>query len=200
MVRRVSPAFARNLPPIEAGLAPLLGGRRGRLLEIAAGPGQHANALAATLPDLEWVPTDLDADNVASCDAWTAHLGTPNVGRASVLDVRAIADWPAGPFTAVLAINFLHMVGPDDVGAFFAGASVALGQGGLLVVYDCFSFEGRHIAPSNRAFDAHLRNTTEGGRVHAYEDVDDVAYRCGFESPRLHWLPANNQLAVWTKS
>ncbi len=67
--RRDSPAAERNKEPIAAVLARHLP-RRGLVLEIASGTGQHALHFARKFPSLDWQPSDPDAANRASIDAW----------------------------------------------------------------------------------------------------------------------------------
>jgi hypothetical protein len=195
-----SPAFPRNRDPILGLLRELWGERAaGRILELASGPGEHACYFAAALPALTWQPTEPQAENRASIDAWRRALGLEAQILAPLpLDVGA-DPWPAGPFDGALAINFLHMVGLDTVGAALQGLGAALAAGAQLVVYDCFSYGGVHVSESNVAFDRYLRQSTPAGRVHAFEDVDALAQAAGLVAPQLHQLPANNQGVVWTR-
>ena len=52
--RMASPVFLRNAPPLIAALTPWLAARRGRVLEIGCGTGQHAAAFDLAFGDLEW--------------------------------------------------------------------------------------------------------------------------------------------------
>ena len=60
-----SPAAERNKGPILAALQQLLP-PTGRLLEIAAGTGQHAAHCAAGLPGWQWQPTDPSPEALTS--------------------------------------------------------------------------------------------------------------------------------------
>ena len=66
-----SPAVARNTGPILEVLRAHMPAR-GRVLEIAAGSGEHAVAFAAALPGLDWTPSDPSAEARASIAAWAA--------------------------------------------------------------------------------------------------------------------------------
>ena len=63
-----SPAVARNTAPILAVLKAHLPASA-RVLEIAAGSGEHAVAFARALPGLEWTPADPSAEARASIAA-----------------------------------------------------------------------------------------------------------------------------------
>src|SRR5688572_30153638 len=82
---RESPAAARNAEPILAVLRAHLG-VQARVLEIAAGTGQHAAAFARALPEVIWTPTDPDEAARASIAAWREDAGLPNLAAPLRLD------------------------------------------------------------------------------------------------------------------
>ena len=84
--RRASPSAARNREPILAVLRRVLPAE-GRVLEIAAGTGEHAVHFAAALPDLIWQPTDPDAMSRKSIAAWRGEAGLSNLLPPLELDV-----------------------------------------------------------------------------------------------------------------
>ncbi len=89
-----SPSFERNWPPITEGLRPLLEGRRGAVLELGSGTGQHIAHWAREFPDLTWVPTDIHPEHHASVAAWGRALGVENLAAPLDLDAGR-----AGPRT-----------------------------------------------------------------------------------------------------
>ncbi|RZJ78875.1 MAG: DUF938 domain-containing protein, partial [Brevundimonas sp.] len=95
-----SPAAARNTAPILAALKAHLPAH-GRVLEIAAGAGQHAVAFAAALPGLTWTPSDPSPEARASIAAWAAQANLPNLQAPLALDMTDEAGWPADPVDAV---------------------------------------------------------------------------------------------------
>ena len=54
-----APAFHRNHEPILFALRPFLEGRRGDVLEVASGTGQHVVTYAQRTPELVWWPSDV---------------------------------------------------------------------------------------------------------------------------------------------
>ena len=75
-----SPAAERNKAPILAALQDLLPAT-GRLLEIAAGTGQHAVHCAAGLPGWQWQASDPDPDALSAIAAWSARWPSPGPQR-----------------------------------------------------------------------------------------------------------------------
>lgn len=194
-----SPAWPRNRGPIrDAVRVALLGAKR--VLEVASGPGQHAFDHADVLGAVGTVvvrPTDRDPAALASIEAWRTQRADERVLSPHRLDVDDEATWPTEAYDAVIAVNFLHMVGLDTVGRFFALAERVTGADGRVLVYDCFTYEGAHVSQSNVDFDARLR--LRGGGVHAIEAVDELAAAAGYGKREVRWLPANNQAVLWCR-
>src|SRR5271154_5070864 len=105
--RRFAPATERNREPILAILDRVLP-RRGIVLEIASGSGEHAQFFGKALGSLTWQPSDPDPDARASIAAWTEASGLANVAAPLALDVTA-SLWPLDRADAVIAINMVHI-------------------------------------------------------------------------------------------
>ncbi|MBB5695046.1 DUF938 domain-containing protein [Muricoccus pecuniae] len=191
--RRQAPAAARNREPILAALREILP-RRGLVLEIASGTGEHAAHFAAALPELVFQPSDPDPDLRASIDAWAA--GMPNVRPAIALDASA-GGWPVGAADAVLCINMIHIAPWEAALGLFRGTAALLPPGGPLVLYGPYRRGGRHTAPSNAAFDDDLRRRNPAWGVRALEAVAEAAGREGFGPPEVTEMPANNLLLAF---
>src|SRR5690606_7826351 len=99
----MSPAAERNSADILNVLRAHLPAR-GRVLEIAAGSGQHAAAFAAALPGLDWTLSDPSAQARASIEAWRTHTGLANLRPAQAVDMLDDASWPSEPLNAIVCI------------------------------------------------------------------------------------------------
>ena len=198
--RVASPAYERNKGPILNVLQELWDDASGlKVLEVASGPGQHVCHFAKHFEGFIWQPTDASEVLCRSIDGWREHEGLDAVLPAHRLDVLDPQSWPKGPFGGALVINFFHMVALETVERTLQGIGGILKPGGLLVVYDCFTYKGHHVNDSNAVFDAWLRRETPGG-VHEFTVVDELASESGLVEPRVHRLPANNQCVVWTRA
>ncbi len=192
--RRDSPAAERNKEPIAAVLARHLP-RQGLVLEIASGTGQHALHFARRFPSLDWQPTDPDAANRASIDAWARGAGLPNLRAALALDVHR-RPWPVATAAVVLCINMVHIAPWSATLALCEGGAERLAPEGLLYLYGPYRVGGRHTAPGNEEFDAALRARDADWGVRDLEAVVDVAQRSGFVLIETVAMPANNQSVV----
>ena len=76
--RRSAPAALRNREPIAEVLADWLP-RSGLVLEIASGTGEHVGHFAERFRALDWQPSDIHPDALASIAALREEAGLPNV-------------------------------------------------------------------------------------------------------------------------
>lgn len=192
--RAFSPSAARNREPILAVLRRVLP-RRGKVLEIASGTGEHAVFIAGAMPGLSWQTSDPDAAAHGSIEAWIAHERLANVLPPLAVDVRA-RDWGvAAPFDAVVAINMIHIAPWPAARALFEGAARL--AAGLVYLYGPFKRGGAHTAPSNEAFDRWLKDRDPASGVRDLDDAAREAAACGFGLSEIVEMPANNLSLVF---
>lgn len=196
--RRHAPATLRNRDPILEVLRRTLP-RRGRVLEIAAGSGEHAVFFAAALTGLEWQPTDPDPANLESIQAWMRDTGVGNVAEPLALDVTR-QPWPVGPADAVLCINMIHIAPWSATVGLMEGAAALLPPGAPLILYGPFRRGGRHTAASNEAFDASLRARDPAWGVRDLEAVAREAEGRGLALEEEVEMPANNLILLFRKA
>lgn len=194
---RESPAARRNAGPILSVLRAHLPAK-GRVLEVAAGTGQHAAAFAAALPGLDWTPSDPDAQARASIAAWRAEANLPNLADPLALDVGDAATWPQGPLDAVICINMVHISPWSATQALMSGAASTLARpGGLLVLYGPYLEAHVETAPGNLAFDADLKARNPEWGLRDREAVVDLARERGLMLTRRVAMPANNLMLLF---
>ena len=195
--RLVSPSTARNRGPILAVLRRVLP-RRGLVLEIASGTGEHAAHIAAALPHLDWQPTEQDATMFASIVAHAVDVPAGNILPPLPLDVAA-PDWPLAHADAIVCINMIHIAPWRASEGLMTGAARVLAPGGVLYLYGPFKLDGRHSADSNAAFDASLKARNPDWGVRDLGDVTALAARHGLALAETVPMPANNLSVVLRK-
>lgn len=174
---------------------------RGRVLELAAGTGEHAVYFSAALPNIIWQPTDVDAANLRSIDAWAAEANLSNLQPAGFLDVNR---WPesddfGSAFDAIVCINMIHIAPWQACCGLMTGAVKALCSPGFLLLYGPFKEDGQHTAPSNAAFDAHLKSIDPTFGVRDIDQVSAEACANGLILERRFQMPANNLTVVYRR-
>jgi SAM-dependent methyltransferase len=193
-----APAADRNRQPILDVLKRHLP-RRGLVLEVASGTGEHVVHFAQGCPDLMFQPSDPDPMHRASIDAWIAALGLSNVCPAMALDVTADV-WPVAAADALVCINMIHIAPWAAAEGLMRGARRVLPLGGLLLLYGPYKRGGQHTAPTNAAFDASLRAQDPAWGVRGLEAVAGLALANGFGEPAIFDMPANNLSLAFRKA
>ncbi len=187
-----APAAARNLDAILAVLLPRLP-RRGQVVEIASGTGQHIAALAAHRPDLAFHPSDPDPARRDAIDA--RCRGLPNVARARYIDACRPGWAMDAAADMVLVVNLLHLISDAELAVLLDEAQRALAPGGLLAIYGPFLRDGIATSAGDRAFDEDLRS--QDAHI-GLKDADVVVSVLTALSLRVETveMPANNLMLL----
>ncbi|HNR75607.1 MAG TPA: DUF938 domain-containing protein [Parvularculaceae bacterium] len=198
--RLFSPSAARNRDFIRDVFLRTMP-RRGVILEVGSGTGEHCLHLAAASPALRFLPGDPDAASRASIAAWTAHGGLSNIAPPHDADV-AIAGWDKEfqPCDGVLSVNMIHIAPFAAAEGLFAGAGRLLKEDGRLFLYGPFSRNGAHTAPSNEAFDQSLKMRDPRWGVRDLDhDIAPLAAKAGLKLQEVVDMPANNFSVVFAR-
>jgi SAM-dependent methyltransferase len=202
--RFLAPATARNRGPILEVLRRVLPAS-GRVLEIAAGTGDHAVHFAGSLPGLDWLPTEADPRMLPEIEARRLASGLANLRDASLLAIEA-PDWAARagiaepPLDAIAAINMVHIAPWAATEHLFAGASDALAPNGVLFLYGPYRRGGSHAAPSNEQFDALLRRHNPAWGVRDLKAVTRLGEAGDLILEEIIEMPSNNLSLVFRRA
>lgn len=180
----------RNTGPILDVLARVLP-RRGVVLEIASGTGQHVVHFAKAFSGLTWQPSDPDAELRESIALRVRDEQLPNVNPPIDLDVTRL-PWPLQTADALVSINLIHVAPWSATLALFEGAKALLPTQHALLLYGPYRRNGRHTSESNAQFDSDLRAHNPEWGLRDLETVSDVAGRAGFVLAEIVDMPANN--------
>jgi SAM-dependent methyltransferase len=199
--RQFSPSAARNCGPIREVLIRVLP-KKGIVLEVGSGTGEHAICFAKALPRLVWLPSDPDATSLASIEAWIAAEGPVNARAPVAIDVReevwGVED--AAPFDVIISLNMVHIAPWEAALGLLAGAGRLLRPDGVLFFYGPFMLGGTHTATSNAAFDADLKRRDPRWGVRDVDDLVGEAAPHGLELSEKVEMPANNLSLVFVKA
>lgn len=186
-----APSALRNLPAI-LELMQSHAPATGRALEIASGTGQHVTALARAVPDIDWYPTELADERIASIDGYAADAQLTNLHPAQHLDAANIG-WSAThvPYNLVYLGNLLHLISVEAAHAVLTEAARALAPRGTAIFYGPFRRNGALTSDGDSTFDAQLRAADP---AIGYKDdawVEQVLTGCGLRVTVVP-MPANN--------
>jgi SAM-dependent methyltransferase len=186
-------ACERNKAPILDALQGRLP-RRGHVLEVGSGSGQHVVHFAPHFERLTWQPSER-AELLHGLNARIRLEGGPNVLPAIELDVCGI--WPDRAYAAAYSANTAHIMPWPAVCAMIAGVGRRLVPGGAFCLYGPFNFGGNYTAPSNEAFDRQLQARDPAMGLRDVGALDSLAHEHQMALEERVALPANNQLLLF---
>lgn len=195
--RRSAPAALRNREPIGEVLGDWLPDA-GVVLEIASGTGEHVVHFADRFPRLEWQPSDVHPDALASIGAWRKRLALPNIREPLTIDASA-AEWPIQAADAVLSINMVHISPWRSAIGLLDGSARLLPVGGPLILYGPWLKDGVATAPSNLAFDADLKRRDPQWGLRRVEEFAAAAEERGLSLAETRAMPANNMMLLFRR-
>ncbi len=202
-----APAFHKNREPIFAVLERHLRGKRGTLLELGSGSGQHAVDYASRLPEIIWQPSDRDDAALNSIAAWREFSVLPNIRPPVAIDLmrkdwaeRAAPELSRESLIAVFCANVIHISPWQVAEGLFANAGLLLQRGGKLFLYGPFMRSGAHTAPSNEQFDRTLRARNPEWGLRDMNDVTALAETAGLRLAETIPMPANNFTLIFERA
>jgi hypothetical protein len=195
------PAAERNKQPIAAVLQRVLG-PSGTLLEIASGTGQHALHLVTALSAWRVLPSDCDAEHLATLRTRVALAAEPRLLPPLELDVTGpvpeAGTWAFAP-SAIYCANMLHIAPWSACLGLFRWAGALLSATQVLVTYGPYAVNGAHTSESNAEFDTSLRSRNPEWGVRDMAAIESVAREHGLVLEERIPMPANNYCLVWHK-
>lgn len=198
-----SPAAERNSAAILEVLRAHLPDQ-GRVLEIAAGSGQHAAAFAAALPGLKWTPSDPSPEARASIEAWRSTAEAGNLQPAQTIDMLDEASWSGealdAPLDAIVCINMIHISPWAATEGLMRLAERSLTRpGGVLYLYGPYREAEVPLAPSNAAFDDSLKARDPAWGLRDRGEVETLARSHGLALTLRRAMPANNLSLIFRR-
>jgi hypothetical protein len=199
-----APATARNCDVLKDVFIQHIP-KRGTLVEIASGTGEHAYHIAPSLRPLSWQPTDIEDTHLASIDAWRAHLkGSEATNilpakRLNIMDGFESLPDIKDDITTICAINLIHIAPFEVCERMMMHAGNTLKTNGVLLLYGPYKRNGEHTSESNMAFDQSLKSRDPAWGIRDMEKVSELAEKNAFSTPEVLPMPANNFSIIYNK-
>jgi len=182
-------AIGRGVVPLVA-----LGAEKGRLLDLAGGPGAYAELLARANPG--WTIETVDVPAISAVAAECIR----EAGLADRVTCRAgdyhTATFDSAAYDAVTLFGCLHQESPEDILSILRRVRTALRPGGRVFVLDMMT-DATHTVPTFSAmFAVNMALTTRNGWVFSDDELKGWMTEAGFEPgptvsvppPMPHWL------------
>jgi hypothetical protein len=196
------PATQRNRDCIGDVLSKII--RKGSVLEIGSGSGQHGVAFQKRFPEIIWQTSDPDLLHRRSIESWIEYEElSKKMPKPIELDVENI-PWniplkQANTLQGIVSINMIHVANWTCTIALFKEAGKLLKSGQFLILYGPFKIGNNHTSQNNYIFDNSLKMQNKFWGVRNLEEVTDQAKKNGFFQEDMIMMPANNFSIIYRK-
>ncbi|KAM5152504.1 methyltransferase-like 26 [Mantella aurantiaca] len=173
-----------------------------RVLEVASGTGQHAAHFSRALPNVRWIPSEMDQRCLRSISEYIRKGSLSNVDQPRTLDASLSWEtWGVAPdsLQVITAINMIHITEPGCTQGLFSGAGHVLQPGGVLLTYGPYSVNGILTPQSNIDFNQSLKHSNPAWGIWDTADLQELAKSCRLQLERMVDMPANNKCLIFRK-
>ena len=197
------PATERNKDSIAEVLSRILL-KRGYILEIGSGSGEHAIKFQKCFPELTWQSSDPELVHRKSISSWIEHEEL-NFKMPQPLDIDVekipweIPSELLNSIQGIISINMIHIASWNCTKSLFNESGNLLKNGQFLMLYGPFKIGGKHISQSNKLFDISLKMQNESWGVRDLGEVSEEANKNDFIEEELIRMPANNFSVIYRK-
>ena len=197
--RLIAQSAVRNAEPI-VELVRNTAIKSGDALEIASGTGQHVVKLAATLPLLNWQPSDIDETRIKSIRCWSNDHHLTNLKPPCLLDATK-EGWAVDYYgqDLILLANLLHLISFEETKILVKEVSKALTPKGLSIIYGPFMRKGELISKGDIQFHHSLINTDPYLGYKNDIDMLNLFREAGLVHLSTNEMPANNLAFITQK-
>ena len=179
--------------------------KKGFILEIGSGGGQHGIQFQKRFPEITWQTSDPEIAHRNSISSWIDYQDLKNIMPQPLnIDVKNI-PWKI-PYEikeslqGIISINMIHITPWICTKSLFKGASQLLNDNRqFLMIYGPFKINSKHISQSNALFDKSLKLKNKNWGVRNLEEVCEEARINGFAKFKIYKMPTNNLTIIFNK-
>ena len=178
--------------------------KKGSVLEIGSGSGEHGVFFQKRFPGIIWQTSDPDLVHRKSISSWIEYEDlSKKMPQPLDIDVEKI-PWKiplilANSLQGIVSINMIHVAKWTCTMALFRESSKLLDEGKFLILYGPFKIENKHISQSNYFFDNSLKLQNDLWGIRNLEEVSEEAKENGFFQEKIIRMPANNLSIIYRK-
>ena len=197
--RLFAPSAERNSKPI-INLIKRIAPKSGEALEIASGTGQHIIKMALALPNLSWLPSEVDEKRLKSITAWIKNENLQNIKSPVYLDATE-TGWAQNipHYDFILLVNLLHLISWNETKTLLSELSKALKKNGVALIYGPFMRNGQLTSEGDHNFHNSLIQTDPDIGYKNDLDVRKLFFNSGLLLLETVEMPANNLACILQK-
>ena len=197
------PATERNRESIGEVLSRILL-KRGFILEIGSGSGEHGVVFQKCFPEITWQSSDPELIHRKSISSWIDYAEL-NLKMPQPLDIDVEkTPWKIPTeillsLQGIISINMIHIASWNCTKSLFRESGKLLKKGQFLMLYGPFKICNKHVSQTNDLFDFSLKMQNKLWGVRDLGEVSEEATNYGFIKEELHNMPANNFSVIYRK-
>ena len=178
--------------------------KKGSVLEIGSGSGEHGVVFQKRFPEIIWQTSDPDLLHRKSIISWIEYEELSiKMPKPIVLDVEKV-PWKiplnlAQSLQGIISINLIHVAQWTCTVALFRESGKLLNGGQFLMLYGPFKICNKHTSESNYFFDNSLKMQNDLWGIKNIEEVYDESRKNGFLQEDIISMPANNFSIIYRK-
>ena len=178
--------------------------KKGSVLEIGSGSGEHGIFFQKCFPGIIWQTSDPELVHRKSITSWIEYEKlNKKMPQPLDIDVEKI-PWEipsklAHSLQGIVSINMIHVAHWSCTEALFRESGKLLHQGQFLILYGPFKIYNKHTSESNYFFDNSLKMQNELWGIKNLEEVCDESKKNGFSQENIIKMPANNFSIIYRK-
>ena len=178
--------------------------KKGSVLEIGSGSGEHGVFFQKRFPGIIWQTSDPELVHRKSISSWIEYEDlTKKMPQPLEIDVEKI-PWKiplelANSLQGIVSINMIHVAEWSCTVALLRESAKLLNKGQFLMLYGPFKIGNKHTSRSNYLFDNSLKMQNDFWGIRNLEEVSFEAKKNGFFQEDIIRMPANNFSIIYRK-
>ncbi len=178
--------------------------KRGVILEIGSGSGEHGVVFQKCFPEITWQSSDPELIHRNSISSWIDHEDL-NLKMPQPLDIDvektpwAIPSELLISLQGIISINMIHIASWNCTKLLFKESGKLLKKGQFVMLYGPFKIGNKQISQSNNLFDSSLKMQNKFWGLRDLGEVSEEAIKNGFIKEELICMPANNFSVIYRK-
>jgi len=178
--------------------------KKGSVLEIGSGSGEHAVFFQKRFPEIIWQTSDPELLHRKSISSWIEYEDlNKKMPQPLEIDVEKI-PWKiplrlADSLQGIVSINMIHVAQWSCTTALFREAGKLLKKGQFLMLYGPFKIGNNHTSKSNYLFDNSLKMQNDLWGIRDLKEVSEEGKKNGFSQEDIIDMPANNFSIIYRK-